>query len=111
MRGSDTMGQDAVQVSAEERAAMRYVEELKGFYHHVASYVVVICGLFVINYLSNPEYIWAWWPTLGWGLGLASHAVRVFQPFKLFGPEWERRQIREAAGAQVVTSFAGKQGT
>ncbi len=101
MRGSDTMGQDAVQVSAEERAAMRYVEALKGFYHHVASYVVVICGLFVINYLSNPEYIWAWWPALGWGLGLASHAVRVFQPFKLFGPEWERRQIEKRLGRKL----------
>lgn len=65
MRGNETMGQDRVQVSAEERAAMGYVEGLKGFYYHIFSYVLVICGLFVINYLSNPDYIWAWWPALG----------------------------------------------
>ncbi|HHQ4799347.1 2TM domain-containing protein [Aeromonas veronii] len=101
MRGSDTMGLDAVQVSAEERAAMKYVEGLKGFYHHVASYLLVIGGLFVINYLSNPGYIWAWWPALGWGLGLASHAIRIFEPFKLFGPEWERRQIEKRLGRKL----------
>ncbi|MGY3883162.1 2TM domain-containing protein [Aeromonas veronii] len=101
MRGSDTMEQDGLQVSAEERAAMKYVEGLKGFYHHVASYLLVIGGLFVINYLSNPGYIWAWWPALGWGLGLASHAIRIFEPLKLFGPEWERRQIEKRLGRKL----------
>ena len=37
MRGNETMGQDRVQVSAEERAAMGYVEGLKGFYYHIFS--------------------------------------------------------------------------
>jgi transcriptional regulator with XRE-family HTH domain len=101
MRGNETMGQDRVLVSAEERAAMGYVEGLKGFYYHIFSYVLVICGLFVINYLSNPDYIWAWWPALGWGLGLISHAINLFQPFKLFGPEWERRQIEKRLGRKL----------
>ncbi|EPC4027393.1 MAG TPA: XRE family transcriptional regulator [Aeromonas salmonicida] len=101
MRGNETMGQERVQVSAEERAAMGYVEGLKGFYYHIFSYVLVICGLFVINYLSNPDYIWAWWPALGWGLGLISHAINLFQPFKLFGPEWERRQIEKRLGRKL----------
>jgi len=77
------------------------VEGLKGFYYHIFSYVLVICGLFVINYLSNPGYIWAWWPALGWGLGLISHAINLFQPFKLFGPEWERRQIEKRLGRKL----------
>ncbi|MFQ2322279.1 2TM domain-containing protein [Aeromonas dhakensis] len=101
MRGSDTMERDQIRVSVEERAAMRYVEGLKGFYYHIASYLLVICGLFVINYLSNPGYIWAWWPALGWGLGLISHAINLFQPFKLFGPEWERQQIEKLLGRKL----------
>ncbi len=60
MKGSETRKRDWGQVSAEERAAMSYVEDLRGFYYHIASYLVVIGGLFVINYLSNPDYIWAW---------------------------------------------------
>lgn len=101
MKGNETMVRDAVQVSIEERASMRYVEELRGFYYHIASYLVVIGGLFVINYLSNPDYIWAWWPALGWVLGLISHAINLFQPFKLFGPEWERRQIEKRLGRKL----------
>ena len=96
MRG---MERDALQVSIEERAAMRYVERLKGFYYHMASYLLVISGLFVINYLSNPDYIWAWWTAMG--LGLASHALNLFQPFKLFDPEWERRQVEKRLGRKL----------
>ncbi|MBU5881089.1 2TM domain-containing protein, partial [Vibrio cholerae] len=49
----------------------------------------------------HPDYIWAWWPMLGWGLGLASHAINLFQPFKLFGPEWERRQVEKRLGRRL----------
>lgn len=101
MKGSETRERDWGQVSAEERAAMSYVEDLRGFYYHIASYLVVIGGLFVINYLSNPDYIWAWWAALGWGLGLISHAINLFQPFKLFGPQWERRQIEKRLGRKL----------
>ncbi|MFB2862450.1 2TM domain-containing protein [Aeromonas sp. MdU4] len=101
MRGYDAMERDAVQVSAEERTAMRYVEALKGFYYHIVRYLLVIGGLFIINYLISPEYIWAWWAAMGWGVALASHAIRVFEPFKLFGPEWERRQIEKRLGRKL----------
>lgn len=88
-------------VTREEREAMEFVQGLKGFYGHLISYVLVIGGLFVINYLSNPDYIWAWWPMLGWGLGLMSHAINLFQPFKLFGPDWERRQVEKRLGRKL----------
>ncbi len=101
MRGNEMTDRSVLQVSMEEQAAMRYVERLKGFYYHAVSYFLVMCGLFVINYLSNPEYIWVWWSALGWGLGLASHGISVYQPFKLFGPEWERCQIEKRLGRKL----------
>ena len=101
MKGNEGEDRGRVQVARDEREAMKFVEGLRGFYGHLMSYVLVIGGLFVINYLSNPGYIWAWWPALGWGLGLASHAIRIFEPFKLFGPEWERRQIEKRLGRKL----------
>lgn len=99
MKGNETEG--AVHLARDEREAMKFVEGLKGFYGHLISYVLVMTGLFVINYLSNPDYIWAWWPMLGWGLGLMSHAINLFQPFRLFGPEWERRQVEKRLGRKL----------
>ena len=101
MKGNEGEDRGRVQVARDEREAMKFVEGLRGFYGHLMSYVLVIGGLFIINYLSNPDYIWAWWPMLGWGLGLASHAINLFQPFKLFGPEWERRQVEKRLGRRL----------
>ncbi|MGU5723208.1 2TM domain-containing protein [Aeromonas sanarellii] len=99
MKGNETEG--GVNLARDEREAMKFVEGLKGFYGHLISYVLVMTGLFVINYLSNPDHIWAWWPMLGWGLGLMSHAINLFQPFRLFGPEWERRQVEKRLGRRL----------
>jgi hypothetical protein len=44
-------------------------------YIHIGVYVAVNSLLWFINYRSSPEQWWAIWPTLGWGIGLISHAV------------------------------------
>lgn len=88
-------------VTREEKEAMVYVQNLKGFYGHLLSYVVVISALFVINLMSDPDYIWAKWPMLGWGIGLALHGVRLFKLPTLLGPEWERRQIEKRLGRKL----------
>ena len=58
-----------------ERAQAR-VKELKGFYIHATAYVLVNIGLFVINLLTGGGW-WFYWPLLGWGIGLAAHAMPV----------------------------------
>ena len=75
--------------------ARRRVLQLKGFYSHLASFVVVNAGLVVINLLFTPGYLWFLWPLFGWGIGLLSHAAGVFRPFRLFARDWEERKIRE----------------
>ena len=78
---------------AKYQEAKERVEEIKGFYFHLISYIVVNAVLVVINLLTSPEYLWFIWPIIGWGVGLVIHAFTVFS--NLWGKSWEERKIRE----------------
>jgi hypothetical protein len=69
------------------------VEEIKGFYIHLGTYLLVNAALVVINLLLSPEYFWFIWPIIGWGVGLIIHAISVFGG--LWGRSWEERKIKE----------------
>ena len=75
---------------AYQRAAKR-VQELKGFYGNLISYCLVIPFLIFVNLYTSPQYLWFVWPMLGWGIGLASHALKVYG----VGRAWEEKQIRK----------------
>ena len=89
------------QIDKTEQQAMEYVPDIKGFYSHAIKYVVVISLLFVINFATDARYIWAWWPMLGWGIGLLSHGLNVFEVFNFFSPSWEKRQIEKRLGRKL----------
>jgi hypothetical protein len=78
---------------ARYQEAKRRVEEIKGFYLHLVSYLFVNAALVVINLLTSPEYLWFIWPLVGWGVGLIVHAFSVFGG--LWGKSWEERKIKE----------------
>ena len=88
-------------VSDTEKRAFEEVQKLKEFYGHLITYVLVIAGLFAINLITLPEYIWAKWPAMGWGIGLMVHGVKTFKPVRLFGPEWEKRQVEKRLGRHL----------
>lgn len=88
-------------ISNEEQAALEYVRDIKGFYTHLATYVFSVGALLIANYAVFPEYIWAHWVALGWGIGIAAHGVGVFEVFNFFGPEWERRQVEKRLGKKL----------
>ena len=92
---------EEVGITSEERRALEQVRKLKGFYSHLTMYVLVIAGLFTINLLTVPEYIWAKWPAMGWGIGIIAHGLNVRGRFLLFGPEWERRQVEKRLGRNL----------
>ncbi|GAA4164351.1 hypothetical protein GCM10022217_34830 [Chryseobacterium ginsenosidimutans] len=73
------------------RKASRRVKELKGFYGNLTSYCLVIPFLAVLNLLTAPQYLWFLWPMLGWGMGIAAHAVNTFG----IGKAWEDKKIKE----------------
>lgn len=75
---------------AYEKAAKR-VEELKGFYGNLISYCIFIPFLIFINLKTSPNYQWFYWPMLGWGIGVISHAIKTFG----ISNDWEERQIRK----------------
>jgi transcriptional regulator with XRE-family HTH domain len=87
--------------NAHELAVVEYVRDLKGFYSHLMNYVVVISLLFIINFITYSGYIWAWWPALGWGLGVLNHAIHVFEVFNWFTAGWEKRQIEKRLGHKL----------
>ncbi|MCP3968948.1 MAG: 2TM domain-containing protein [Rhodobacteraceae bacterium] len=62
---------------AYDRARKRAKKKLE-FYNHVIVYAVVNGFLFAINLFTSPGYLWAVWPLMGWGIGLALHGVTVF---------------------------------
>ncbi|WP_085315330.1 2TM domain-containing protein [Derxia lacustris] len=84
--------------SNEETLAFQHVYKLKRFYLHVGQYAVVMLFLLAINLLTRPHNLWVVWPALGWGIGLALHAISTFELLPFFGAEWERRQVEKRLG-------------
>lgn len=80
---------------------------INGFYTHFIVFLAVIAGLALINLVSGDSF-WIQWVVLGWGIGIAFHAYRIFvkrpqQEQKLR----ELRRVREeqrSAQAQAATS-------
>ena len=87
--------------SEEENRVIEHVKDIKGFYSHLINYTVVVMGLFLINFLTSPGYYWAWWAALGWGIGLISHGISVFEVYSFFGADWEKKQIEKRLGKKL----------
>jgi hypothetical protein len=75
--------------------ARKQVEEIKGFYVNLACYICVNLFLLFINLKYSPEYLWFFWPMLGWGLGLLFHAMKAFNFTPFPGKDWEERKLKE----------------
>lgn len=85
----------------EETRIIEHVQDIKGFYSHLINYAVVVLGLFLLNFLVSPGYYWAWWAALGWGIGLISHGLSVFEVYSFFGADWEKKQIEKRLGRKL----------
>jgi hypothetical protein len=75
--------------------ARKRVDDLKGFYTHLAVYACVNICLFLINWVTNPDDWWFFYPLFGWGVAVAIHAVVTFGIEGPLGRGWEDRKIRE----------------
>ena len=89
------------QVTDEERHAFEQVREIRHFYKHLLTYVFTIILLFFINLITSPQYFWVMWPAMGWGIGIAIHAIDAFGLFDLFGPEWEKKEVEKRLGRKL----------
>ncbi len=75
--------------------ARKHVEELKGFYYSLISYCLVIPFLIFINYRTSWDFKWFWFPIIGWGIGLAFQAYKVYVSEGVLGRGWEKRKMEE----------------
>lgn len=76
------------------KRARKRVEELRDFYSHLAVYLLVNLGLFMINMATNRQVLWFFWPLIGWGLAVLIHGTTVLLEGP-FGQRWEERKTRQ----------------
>jgi 2TM domain len=93
-----------ISASQERVEAIRNRVKLQaGFYRNLSTYVLVISGLWILNFLTvgspdRPRPIWVWWaiwPTLGWGIGVLVHGLSVLRPTGFLSADWEERKVQE----------------
>ena len=87
--------------NADEALAFAQVRKLKGFYFHLAQYVIVVTLLLGINLWTRPQYLWVGWVAMGWGIGVLFHGLRVFERFSPFGADWEKKEVEKRLGRKI----------
>jgi len=97
----NAMTNEETNMTYEEMRTIEHVRDIKAFYFHLLSFVIVIPILIAVNVYLTPQYLWFWWATLGWGLGVLSHGLAVFEVFGFFGTDWERRQVEKRLGRRL----------
>lgn len=98
---NDTLAPTSPGISHEEMLAFNHVRKLKGFYIHLTQYLIIIPALFVLNIWQDIGHYWAFYPALGWGLGLLMHSLIVFERFSPLGGDWEKRQVEKRLGRKL----------
>ena len=66
------MDEEALQQAAKKRVDLKI-----GFYTHLLVFVLVNCGIYLMNNFSGGQR-WHHFPLFGWGLGLAIHGIVTF---------------------------------
>ncbi len=76
----------------------------RGFYSHLWSYVVVNSFLVCMDFFSNGRLEWAYWPVFGWGIGMAFHALSVFntqsEDFQKEFEQWREQRRKALASSE-----------
>lgn len=82
-----------------EKEARKHINDLKGFYGHLMSFIVVMIGLVVTNvftFLQGDPAIWVVMPFMFWGGFVFLHGWGVIRSPK--GRKWEEEKFRELTG-------------
>ncbi|MDT0295667.1 2TM domain-containing protein [Mesonia ostreae] len=76
--------------------AKERVKEIKAFYIHLITYIVIIGFLAFLNFKDGfYEYPWFLWPAAGWGVGLAFNAASAFRINPFFNKNGEKKKIEQ----------------
>ena len=77
-----------------EEAAFRTVKKEKRFYKHFGTWLIFSVFFILLNYFTSRGEFWAIYPIMGWGVGVASHALGVFG-LPGFGKSWEAKRYEK----------------
>lgn len=77
----------------QRRQAIGRIQAKRGFWVHLAVYILVNAVLVVVWYYSSGGYFWPVWPALGWGIGLVLHGLGVFVGTRAITEEQIQREI------------------
>ena len=99
------------EMSEENNSGIRYnmalkrVRKLKGFYNHLAAYLIFNTIIILTNNHGKLGTAAFWqFQTFSiaffWGIGLMAHAASVFGRNLFCGQQWEERKIKELMGKQ-----------
>lgn len=91
--------------------ARKRAKELRGFYSHLLTYVLVSTLLVFIDLADSSvtatEFLglsWAYWPILGWGVAVVIHAINTFFGFNT----WEERKTEELYEQEKQKELMGR---
>ncbi len=73
--------------------AQKRVRDKKDFFTHLIVYISTILFLFMINYMTSPDFWWFLFPLGGWGIGVIAHYFTVFGFSAIKGHNWEQKEL------------------
>ncbi|MEZ5457510.1 MAG: helix-turn-helix domain-containing protein [Lysobacteraceae bacterium] len=88
-------------ITREEEQAIEHVAHVKGFFIHLIIFLIAMSGLIILNLVISPNAIWFHYVLVSWLFALTIQALLTFPAYKLFSPEWERRQIERYLGRKL----------
>ncbi len=92
---SSTQTSDQYFVEQAEHEAISYVQNLKAFHLNWITFIIVMPCLYLLNIELSPEFLWVVLAGIGWGFGIALHALVIFGLFSVFGGAWEQREFQK----------------
>lgn len=101
-----TIGQMAQieQQAQEQQRALFIARRRTEFLQHLIPYLIISGMLLWLNQRVSPNFLWALFPTLGWGIGLAIHATEALPSrgplFEDKFEKWQRKQRKRAKKAR-----------
>ncbi|MBN2177564.1 MAG: 2TM domain-containing protein [Demequinaceae bacterium] len=80
----------------EERARKR-ANDFVGLMWHIASYVIVVPFMFLLDWYLEDGIQWAFWVAIPWAVGLLFHVIAYFIDERLTDRAYERFLAQEKA--------------
>ena len=96
------MTQDYQDAALRESRIRQRVHRLAEFYQHLMAYVIFntllwsMASVMYLNDVSSFKFVFVvgLFSTMGWGIGLLSHAITVLPVWRIFGKEWEDEKVK-----------------